>query len=233
MKILTVNPMTTPEYSWCWGRRINDNIPVSSQEDVRPIEEYLQVIPSELEIIKQDFKKRSSELGKKIEQLKEEKIRLGLEVDIHKLEVEKLRKGKNKAEEDLDSLKTDYKKLCLSIRTAVSLERSLLECQNEKARLKAPVAGLEKSLHQYRSRNSAIELRASLSKIEELKGKIRELEDALQNYELRVELLDRSNEQWQEQHHRSQSQIRERDYIMGEVVAQVQEVADHLQTLAV
>ncbi|MBA0880534.1 hypothetical protein Goshw_014785, partial [Gossypium schwendimanii] len=98
-------------------------------------------------------------------------MRLGLDVDIHKLEAEKLRKGKNKAEEDLDSLKTDYKKLRLSIRTAglgktseqwrqeikeektkidqwekkfhdarareSTLEKSLLECQNEEARLKA------------------------------------------------------------------------------------------------
>ncbi|MBA0754002.1 hypothetical protein Gogos_021005 [Gossypium gossypioides] len=45
-------------------------------------------------------------------------MRLGLHVDIHNLEVEKLRKGKNKAEEDFDSLKTDYKKLHLLIRTA-------------------------------------------------------------------------------------------------------------------
>ncbi|MBA0672718.1 hypothetical protein Goklo_025289 [Gossypium klotzschianum] len=62
-------------------------------------------------------KKISSELGKRIEQLEEEKMCLGLDVDIHKLEAEKLRKGKNKAEEDLDSLKTDYKKLRLLIRT--------------------------------------------------------------------------------------------------------------------
>ncbi|MBA0673537.1 hypothetical protein Goklo_024158, partial [Gossypium klotzschianum] len=81
------------------------------------IEEHLRVVLSELEIIKQDFEKRSSEFGKKIEHLEEEKMHLGLDVDIHKLEAEKLRKGKNKAEEDLDSLKTDYKKLRLSIRT--------------------------------------------------------------------------------------------------------------------
>ncbi|MFQ6650030.1 hypothetical protein Gotur_022343 [Gossypium turneri] len=36
-----------------------------------------------------------------------------------------------------------------------------------------------------------IELRASLSKIEELKEKIGELEDALQKFELRVEFLKR------------------------------------------
>ncbi|MBA0577008.1 hypothetical protein Golob_024621 [Gossypium lobatum] len=52
-----------------------------------------------------------------VRSIEEEKMRLGLDFDIHKLEAEKLRKGKNKAEEDLDSLKMDYKKLRLSIRT--------------------------------------------------------------------------------------------------------------------
>ncbi|MBA0820773.1 hypothetical protein Gohar_019473 [Gossypium harknessii] len=44
--------MKTLEYSWWWGRRINDNIPISNQEDVPPIVEHLQPIRSELEIIK-------------------------------------------------------------------------------------------------------------------------------------------------------------------------------------
>ncbi|MFQ6654366.1 hypothetical protein Gotur_025387 [Gossypium turneri] len=48
----------------------------------------------------------------------EEHLQLGLDVDIQRLEADKLRKGKNKAEEDLDSLKTDYKKLRRSVRTA-------------------------------------------------------------------------------------------------------------------
>ncbi|MBA0688726.1 hypothetical protein Goari_006494, partial [Gossypium aridum] len=64
--------------------RVNDNVPVSSQENTWPIEEHLQVILSKLEI---------------------------------KVEAEKMRKGKNKAEEDLDSLKIDYKKLHFSMRT--------------------------------------------------------------------------------------------------------------------
>ncbi|MFQ6648562.1 hypothetical protein Gotur_021753 [Gossypium turneri] len=37
---------------------------MSSQENTRPIEEHLQVITSELEIIKQDFENRSSKLEK-------------------------------------------------------------------------------------------------------------------------------------------------------------------------
>ncbi|MBA0779976.1 hypothetical protein Gotri_004136 [Gossypium trilobum] len=37
---------------------------MSSQENTRPIKEHLQVIPSELEIIKQDFEKRKNEKRK-------------------------------------------------------------------------------------------------------------------------------------------------------------------------
>ncbi|MFQ6636284.1 hypothetical protein Gotur_014092 [Gossypium turneri] len=74
--------------------------------------------PLLIEIIKKEFEKRNLELGRKIEQLEEEKIQLGLDVDVQKLETDKWIKGKNKAKEDLDSLKVDYKKLHRSIRTA-------------------------------------------------------------------------------------------------------------------
>ncbi|MBA0879789.1 hypothetical protein Goshw_029421 [Gossypium schwendimanii] len=87
MKSLVVGPMTTHEYDESWVTRINDNIPRPSSENSQSIEEHLRVVPSELEIIKQDFERRNAE------------------------------KGKNKAEEDLDDLKMDYKKLRLSIRT--------------------------------------------------------------------------------------------------------------------
>ncbi|MBA0632443.1 hypothetical protein Godav_001175 [Gossypium davidsonii] len=117
MKILVVSPMKTPKYSRWWSKRVNNNIPGPREDCLRSIEEHLHVVPSELKIIKQDFEKRSSELGKRIEQLEEEKMRLGLDVDIHKLEAEKFKKGKNKAEQDLDSLIMDYNKLRLSIRT--------------------------------------------------------------------------------------------------------------------
>ncbi|KAK5818888.1 hypothetical protein PVK06_023838 [Gossypium arboreum] len=56
---------------------------------------------------------------------------------------------------------------------------SLVESQNEKEILIARVAELENALHQHHSRNSDIKLRASLSRIEDLKGKVEELETAL------------------------------------------------------
>ncbi|MBA0878904.1 hypothetical protein Goshw_010477, partial [Gossypium schwendimanii] len=118
MKGLAVGSMTTPKYNEWWGRRINDNIPMVSQEGRQSIEKHLRVIPSELEIIRQDFERRNMDLERKIEQMEEEKMNLRLYIDVRKLKTEKLRKEKNKAVEQFDSLKTDYKKLCLSMRTA-------------------------------------------------------------------------------------------------------------------
>ncbi|MBA0788922.1 hypothetical protein Gotri_027683 [Gossypium trilobum] len=94
MKGLVVGPMTTSEYSEWWVKRINDNIPGSSQENSQSIDKHLRVVPSELEIIKQDFERINAKLKKKIEQMDEEKMNLRLDVDVQKLEADKLRKGK-------------------------------------------------------------------------------------------------------------------------------------------
>ncbi|MBA0754598.1 hypothetical protein Gogos_020861 [Gossypium gossypioides] len=90
--------MVTPKYIELWGRRINDNIPEPSQEDSQSTGKHLRVVPSELEFIRQDFERRNSELEKKIAQMEEEKMNLRLDMDVQKLETEKLRKGNNKAE---------------------------------------------------------------------------------------------------------------------------------------
>ncbi|MBA0738285.1 hypothetical protein Gogos_011667 [Gossypium gossypioides] len=113
MRRLVVGTMTTPGYNEWWVRRINDNTPKPSPKNSQSIEEHLRVVPSELEIIRQDFERKNSDLEKKIKQMEEEKMNLILDIDVQKLETEKLRKGKNKVEEDLDSLKTDYKNVCL------------------------------------------------------------------------------------------------------------------------
>ncbi|MFQ6661060.1 hypothetical protein Gotur_029351, partial [Gossypium turneri] len=219
MKRLAVGLMTTPEYNEWWVRRINDNTPKSSQGNSQSIEEHLRVVLSELEIIRQDFERRNTNLEKKIEQMEEEKMNLRLDMDVQKLETEKLKKGKNKVKEELDSLKKDYKKLRLSMRTDKvdrwerkfqevqtrneALEKSLSESQREKGELKDRVTELERSLHQYRNQNSVIELRANLSKIEEMKKRTEELETTMQNCETWIEYLEN------------------------------REVADYLQTLAV
>ncbi|MBA0635364.1 hypothetical protein Godav_025224 [Gossypium davidsonii] len=236
MKRLAVGPITTPEYDEWRVRRVNNNILKSSHEGSQSIEEHLQVVPSELEILNKDFERRNAELEKQIEQTEEEKMNLRLDADVQKLEAERLRKGKARAEEDLDSLKIDYKKLRLSMRTVglgKTSEQCLLENQKEKGELENRVTELEGSLHRHQNQNFVMELRASLNRIEEMKERIKELEAALRNCEIRIEYLEVTEDRQTEQLHYFQNQVRDRDHIMGEAVVQIREVADYLQTLAV
>ncbi|MFQ6663070.1 hypothetical protein Gotur_030716 [Gossypium turneri] len=108
-----------------------------------------------------------------------EKMNLRLDIDVQKLENERLKKEKNKADEELEEKdKADKweQRFQEMQRRNEALEKSLSESQKEKGELKDRVIVLERSLHQYQSRNSAIELKASLSKIDEMKKRIKELE---------------------------------------------------------
>ncbi|XP_016733145.1 myosin-7-like [Gossypium hirsutum] len=176
------------------------------------------MVPSELEIIKQDFERRNSELVKKIGQMEEEKMSLKLDVDVQKLETEGLRKEKHKAEEDLNSLKMDYKRLRMSMRTA-GLGKTSEQWRQEEAQKQNK--SFERSLSESQNEN------------DELKARVAELEAILQDYEARIEHLEANEDHQNEQLHYLQDQVASRDHIMGEAVVQIQGVAEHLQTLAV
>ncbi|XP_016690470.1 uncharacterized protein [Gossypium hirsutum] len=147
------------------------------------MEEYLQVVLSKIEIIKQDFEKRNAELGKKIEQLEEEKMHLILDVDIQKLETEKLRKIKNNAEKDLESLKTDYKKLRLSMRTA-GLGKTSEQWRQEIREENIKANRWERKFQEAQTRNEALERRLSENQSEkdELRARVVKLEKSLHHY---------------------------------------------------
>ncbi|MFQ6661130.1 hypothetical protein Gotur_029389, partial [Gossypium turneri] len=87
-----------------------------------------------------------------------------------------------------------------------ALEKSLSESQKEKGELKDRVIVLEECFRQYRNQNLAIELKASLSKIEEMKKRIEELEMVLQNCEIQIKHLKANESHNNEQLHYFQSQ---------------------------
>ncbi|KAK5810845.1 hypothetical protein PVK06_026162 [Gossypium arboreum] len=118
LKGVAISPATTPEYIEWRGRRVNDNIPKPSVEEAPPMEEYLQVRPSESEIMKQEFERKNLEFKKRIAKLEEEKMYLSLDIDVQNMELEKERKEKRKIEKDRDDLKEHYKRAQVSLRRA-------------------------------------------------------------------------------------------------------------------
>ncbi|KAG8472765.1 hypothetical protein CXB51_034652 [Gossypium anomalum] len=197
LKGVTIGPATTPEYVEWRGRRINDNIPDPNVEGARPMEEYLQVMPSELEIMKQECESKNLELERRIAKLEEEKMYLSLDIDVQNMEVEKERKEKRKIEEDKDDLNEHYKKAQVSLRRARvggSSDQLQKEVQEGKARaeywekkfqeirsrnlaleeenkgLKSKVTELGKSLRWHRSHDSTVELKELKSKVEDLEA---------------------------------------------------------------
>ncbi|MFQ6655835.1 hypothetical protein Gotur_026218, partial [Gossypium turneri] len=115
--------------------------------------------------------------------MEEEKMDLRLDMDGQKLETEKLRKGKNKAEEDLDSLKTDYKKLHLSMRTT-RLGKTSEQWHQEIQEEKIKADRWERKFQEAQTRNETLEKSLSESRNEkrELRARVAELERSLYQY---------------------------------------------------
>lgn len=99
--------------------------------------------------------------------MEEEKINLRLDIDVQKLETIKLRKEKNKAEEELGSLKTDYKKLRLSMRTA-GLGKTSEQWREEIREEKDKAGRWEQKFQEMHMRNEALERSLSDSQREKM-----------------------------------------------------------------
>ncbi|KAG8480301.1 hypothetical protein CXB51_024755 [Gossypium anomalum] len=94
----------------------------------RLMEENLRVIPSELEVIKKEFKRKNLELGKRIERLDEEKMYLSLDVNMQ------------------------YKKTQLSMKRA-GLGKSLKQWQQEVQEERAKAKYWEKKFQEIQAQN--------------------------------------------------------------------------------
>ncbi|KAL4377666.1 hypothetical protein GQ457_02G041290 [Hibiscus cannabinus] len=266
MKPFDEKPRVLPEYRLWRNQRLGDNIPVANSECNIPIEEHLQVNLSEMELAKQDFERKYFEMERQISGLTNERTQLKCQLESQEREMERLRKGKNKANEDLSGLQQDYKKICASAKYAglgkspskwkveiqgekdkanhwekryretssrrLALEQELTKHRAENVNLRGHVVELEESLQEYRDQSSTVNEENELlrSQIDDMETALQDCQGQIANFE---EIRECNDLHWQAKLERSQSQVEERDRSMIQAVAQVREVADHLQTLAV
>ena len=108
---------------------------------------------------------------------------LRLDADVQRSEVEKWRKGKTKAEEDLDSLKTDYKKLRLSMRTA-GLGNTSEQWRHEIREEKTKADRWERKFREAQAQDEDLEKSLSERRNErgEVRARVEELEKSLHQY---------------------------------------------------
>ncbi|MBA0671223.1 hypothetical protein Goklo_024703 [Gossypium klotzschianum] len=115
--------------------------------------------------------------------MEEEKMNLRLDADVQKLEMERLRKRKARAEEDLECLKTDYKQLRLSMRTA-GLGKTSEQWREEIQEEKNKADRWERRFQEVQTQNDT--LRKSLSGNQkekgELENRVTELEGSLHQH---------------------------------------------------
>ncbi|KAG8498794.1 hypothetical protein CXB51_005145 [Gossypium anomalum] len=221
LKGIAISPATTPEYIEWRGRRVNDNIPKPNVERARSVEEYLRVMPSELEIMRQEFERKNLELEKKITKLEEEKMYLSLDVGVQKKERARVGGSSDQLQKEVQEGRTEYWE-----RKFQEMQSQNLALEEENKGLKSKVTELGRSLRWHRSHDSTVELK-------ELKSKVDDLEVALHDGELRVEQLKAQEEYLKGELHQARGQVEERDYVIGEAIAQIREVAEYVQDLAI
>ncbi|GMI75131.1 hypothetical protein HRI_001182400 [Hibiscus trionum] len=231
MESFDEKPRVTPEYQRWRSMRINDNIPLPDPENNVSLEEQLQVDPSEMEIAKHDFKKKYLMMENRLSGLENEKNQLKFGIQSQEREIERLRKGKGKAEEDLNNLRNDYKKLRAFAKYA-DLGKTSTEWKHEIQEEKERADRWEMRFNDIQGQQTTMEEELFRNRAENLslRGRVGELEGSLQSFE---EIQSWNNQQWQARLDQSQDRIRDRDSVMAEALVQVREVAEHLQTLAV
>ncbi|GMI75465.1 hypothetical protein HRI_001215800 [Hibiscus trionum] len=179
-------PRVTPEYRRWRSMRINDDIPLPDLENNVPVEEQLQVDPSEMEIAKHDFKKKYLMMESRLSGLENEKNQLKFGMQSQEREIERLRKGKGKAEEDLNNLRNDYKKLRASAKYA-GLGKTSAEWKHEIQEEKERADRWERRFNDIQGQQTTMEEELFRNRAENpsLRGRVGELEGSLQRYRSR------------------------------------------------
>ncbi|GMJ12564.1 hypothetical protein HRI_004925600 [Hibiscus trionum] len=151
-----------------------------------PVKEQLRVDPSEMEIAKHDFKKKYLMMESRLSGLENEKNQLKFGMQSQEREIERLRKGKGKAEEDLNNLRNDYKKLRASAKYA-GLGKTSAEWKHEIQEEKERADRWERRFNDIQGQQTTMEEELFRNRAENLslRGRVGELEGSLQRYRSR------------------------------------------------
>ncbi|KAE8701519.1 putative Suppressor of protein silencing 3 [Hibiscus syriacus] len=144
--------MLTPDYEEWRSARKNENIPLPDQKEDISMEDRIKVVPSEIEILRAEFKAERENWSKELEQMRQDKAMLGVDIDFHSSQCAMLRKDKEKVDDEFRALQKNYQELYKSRKASGSSQATIQmtrELNIEKSRvehLKGKNSHLLKSL---------------------------------------------------------------------------------------
>ncbi|KAE8735344.1 No pollen germination related 2 [Hibiscus syriacus] len=117
--------MLTPDYEEWRSVRKNENIPLPDQNEDISMEDRIKVVPSEIEILRAEFEAERKGWSKELEQMRQDKAMLGVDIEFHSSQCAMLRKDKEKGEDEYRALQKNYQELYKSRKASGSSQATI------------------------------------------------------------------------------------------------------------
>ncbi|KAE8685499.1 BTB/POZ domain-containing protein SETH6 [Hibiscus syriacus] len=117
--------MLTPDYEEWRSDRKNENIPLPDQNEDISMEDHIKVVPSEIEILRAEFEAEREGWSKELEQMRQDKAMLGVDIEFHSSQCAMLRKDKEKGDDEYRALQKNYQKLYKSRKASGSSQATI------------------------------------------------------------------------------------------------------------
>ncbi|KAG8471396.1 hypothetical protein CXB51_036854 [Gossypium anomalum] len=205
---------------------------------------FLEEMPSELEIARQEFEREKAKMSRDLSTLQEENYQLKIEVQVERSRTEKVQREAEVTRNDLRDLHLENKKLRNTIKNS-GLGKSTAEWKEEISNIKGGMEfwkGKAKKEEEKAAR-AAIELRRknaeykmttaefanSQSEHRELKRRVRDLENMLQSHQQQLDnllkALEEKNDQYDRDMHAYEGTLQEREMQLNFLINEIRQAA--------
>ncbi|KAG8502393.1 hypothetical protein CXB51_000451 [Gossypium anomalum] len=205
---------------------------------------FLEEMPSELEIARQEFEREKAKMSRDLSTLQEENYQLKIEAQVERSRTEKVQREAEVTRNDLRDLHLENKKLRNTIKNS-GLGKSTAEWKEEISNIKGGMEfwkGKAKKEEEKAAR-AAIELRRknaeyemataefanSQSEHRELKRRVRDLENMLQSHQQQLDnllkALEEKNDQYDRDMHAYEGTLQEKEMQLNFLINEIRQAA--------
>ncbi|KAG8485127.1 hypothetical protein CXB51_021675 [Gossypium anomalum] len=205
---------------------------------------FLEEMPSELDIARQEFEREKAKMSRDLSTLQEENYQLKIEAQVERSRTEKVQREAEIVRNDLRDLHLENKKLRSTIKNS-GLGKSTAEWKEEISNIKG---GMEfwkgkAKREEEKAARAAIELRRknaeyemvtaefanSQSEYQELKRRVRDLENMLQSRQQQLDdllkALEEKNDQYDRNMHAYEGTLQEREMQLNFLINEIRQAA--------